>query len=113
LGCVLEAPCGDGIGRASGRGPRISDGAKRIGIHGRRVRHRLGLLRAEAYRFTGIALAIVMLVARKQPPWIIAAHRFVEVSIGIVVALVLTAVWPESGPPSANRKTATHSATTS
>lgn len=66
-----------------------------------------------AYRFTGITLAIVMLVARRQPPWLIAAHRFAEVSIGIAVALVLAAAWPESGPSSANRKTATRAATTS
>ena len=48
-----------------------------------------------AYRFAGITLAIIMLVARPQSAWIIAAHRFVEVSLGIVVALVLTAAWPE------------------
>ncbi len=48
-----------------------------------------------AYRFAGITLAIIMLVARPESAWIIAAHRFVEVSLGIVVALVLTAAWPE------------------
>ena len=48
-----------------------------------------------AYRFAGITLAIVMLVERTQPAHIIAAHRFVEVSIGIAIGLVLTAVWPE------------------
>jgi len=49
-----------------------------------------------AYRFAGVALAIVMLVARQQSPPIVAVHRFVEVSIGIGVALLLTALWPES-----------------
>jgi uncharacterized membrane protein YccC len=48
-----------------------------------------------AYRFAGITLAIIMLVARPQSAWIIAAHRFVEVSLGIAVALALTAAWPE------------------
>ena len=48
-----------------------------------------------AYRFAAITLAIVMLVARTRPAWIIAAHRFAEVSIGITVALVVTAIWPE------------------
>jgi uncharacterized membrane protein YccC len=62
----------------------------------------LGLLSAivyyadrSAYRFGGITLAIVMLVPRTGPAWQIAFHRFAEVSIGIGVALVLTAVWPE------------------
>lgn len=48
-----------------------------------------------AYRYASIALAIVMLINRAQNPWIVAMHRFVEVSIGIAVALVLTSVWPE------------------
>jgi uncharacterized membrane protein YccC len=48
-----------------------------------------------AYRFAGITLAIVTLVPRTSPAWRIATHRFIEVSIGIAVALVLTAVWPE------------------
>jgi uncharacterized membrane protein YccC len=59
-----------------------------------------GALRLDlsAYRFAGITLAIVMLVVRSQPPWLIAAHRFVEVSLGIAVALVLTALWPAREP---------------
>jgi uncharacterized membrane protein YgaE (UPF0421/DUF939 family) len=58
-----------------------------------------------AYRYACIALAIVMLITRAQNPWIIALHRFVEVSIGIAVALVLTSVWPErlSPMPAASR----------
>jgi len=52
-----------------------------------------------AFRFAGITLAIVMLVAHTQSPWIVAAHRFVEVSIGIVIGLLLAAVWPERQPP--------------
>ena len=51
-----------------------------------------------AYRYAGITLAIVMLVARTQPAWVIAIHRFFEISLGIVVGLLLTAVWPESQP---------------
>ncbi|HUL15675.1 MAG TPA: FUSC family protein [Terriglobales bacterium] len=48
-----------------------------------------------AYRFAGITLAIVMLIAHPQSHWTIAIHRFLEVSIGIVVGLLLTALWPE------------------
>jgi uncharacterized membrane protein YccC len=47
-----------------------------------------------AYRFAGITLAIVMLVGHATPPWLIAIHRFVEVSIGIAVGLAIAAVWP-------------------
>jgi uncharacterized membrane protein YccC len=48
-----------------------------------------------AYRFGGVAVAIVMLVVRNNPAWIAALHRFIEVSIGIGVGLVLTLLWPE------------------
>ena len=49
-----------------------------------------------AYRFGGVTLAIVTLVPRTGPAWKVAFHRFAEVSIGIVVALILTVVWPET-----------------
>jgi uncharacterized membrane protein YgaE (UPF0421/DUF939 family) len=48
-----------------------------------------------AYRFGGITLAIVMMVPRTEGAWQMALHRFVEVTIGIVVALILTVAWPE------------------
>jgi uncharacterized membrane protein YgaE (UPF0421/DUF939 family) len=48
-----------------------------------------------AYRFAGITEVIVMLVARERTARIIATHRFVEVSLGILVALIVTAAWPE------------------
>src|SRR5215813_3781078 len=48
-----------------------------------------------AYRYAGITLAIIMLVPRAANEWIIAMHRFFEVSIGIAVGLVISAVWPE------------------
>lgn len=55
------------------------------------------ILRVErgAYRYAGITLVIVMLIARTQPPWMVAIHRFIEISVGIAVGLILTAVWPE------------------
>jgi uncharacterized membrane protein YccC len=49
---------------------------------------------ASAYRFAAITLTIVLLVAHTRPPWTVAAHRFVEVSLGIAVALAVTLVWP-------------------
>jgi uncharacterized membrane protein YccC len=47
------------------------------------------------YRFAGITLAIVLLIGRGGPAWLVAIHRFVETSIGIAVGLVITALWPE------------------
>jgi uncharacterized membrane protein YccC len=60
----------------------------------------LGLISAilhlaqSAYRFAGITLTIVMLVVRGKAPQLIAVHRFVEVSLGIAVALAFTALCP-------------------
>jgi len=54
-----------------------------------------------AYRFGGVTLAIVLLVPRTLPAWQIACYRFVEVSIGIAVALLFATIWPEGEDPSA------------
>jgi uncharacterized membrane protein YccC len=48
-----------------------------------------------SYRFASITLAIVLLKPHTSPPWIVALHRFIEVSIGIVVGLAASAIWPE------------------
>jgi uncharacterized membrane protein YccC len=61
----------------------------------------LGILSAgfrverSAYRYASVAVAIITLVPRANQAWIVAIHRFVEVSIGIAVGLAITAVWPE------------------
>jgi uncharacterized membrane protein YgaE (UPF0421/DUF939 family) len=47
-----------------------------------------------AFRFAAITLSIVMLIPRTRAPWIAAWHRFLEVSLGIAVALAVTAIWP-------------------
>ena len=65
------------------------------GVH-QRLRDQLD---RTAYRYAGIALAVVMLVARSQPAWVVAIHRFIEVSIGIAVGLALTLLWPERQNP--------------
>jgi len=52
-----------------------------------------------AYRFAGITLAIVVLGWKAGPMWRVALHRFIEVSLGILIGLVMTAVWPEREPP--------------
>lgn len=47
-----------------------------------------------AYRFAAITLSIVLLIPRTRAPWLIGWHRFLEVSLGIAVALVVTTLWP-------------------
>jgi uncharacterized membrane protein YgaE (UPF0421/DUF939 family) len=52
-------------------------------------------LRVEgAYRFAAITLSIVLLIPHTRAPWIVGWHRFLEVSLGIAVALVVTTIWP-------------------
>ena len=46
-----------------------------------------------AYRFAAITLSIVVLIAHARPPWIVASHRFVEVSLGIAVGLGTAIAW--------------------
>jgi len=46
-----------------------------------------------AFRYASITLVIVMLVPRSTSGRLVALHRFLEVSIGIAVGLVLFAVW--------------------
>jgi uncharacterized membrane protein YgaE (UPF0421/DUF939 family) len=47
-----------------------------------------------AYRFAAITLSIILLIAHTRPAWIVSLHRFVEVSVGIAVALAISEVWP-------------------
>jgi uncharacterized membrane protein YgaE (UPF0421/DUF939 family) len=56
-----------------------------------------------AYRYASITLAIILLIPRSAAAWIIALHRFFEVSVGIIVALAVVAVWPEHQRTSANQ----------
>jgi uncharacterized membrane protein YccC len=52
-------------------------------------------LEKTAYRYASITLTIIVLIPRSAAPWTIALHRFTEVSVGIIVALAVVAVWPE------------------
>jgi uncharacterized membrane protein YgaE (UPF0421/DUF939 family) len=47
-----------------------------------------------AYRFAAITMSIVLLIPHTSAPWIVGWHRFLEVSLGIAVALVVTTAWP-------------------
>lgn len=48
---------------------------------------------ASAYRFGAIAFSIVVLIAHQASPWTVALHRFIEVSMGIAVALLVSYSW--------------------
>jgi uncharacterized membrane protein YccC len=47
------------------------------------------------YSYAGMTLVIIVLISRPEAPWIAAVHRFAEVSLGILVALAVVAVWRE------------------
>ena len=50
---------------------------------------------ADAARLAGVAVAIVMLTEHPARPWIAPLHRFLEVSFGIVIAVLVSAfIWP-------------------
>ena len=66
-----------------------------------------------AFRYAGITLSIVMLVARAEPAWMIAVLRFLEISVGIAVGLLLTAVWPETEPAAARSQISKRNSSTS
>jgi uncharacterized membrane protein YgaE (UPF0421/DUF939 family) len=52
-----------------------------------------------AYRLAAITLSIVLLITHSRPPWIVATERFIEVSLGIAVALAMTVAWPVERNP--------------
>src|SRR6266513_618648 len=52
-------------------------------------------LEKTAYHYASITLTIIGLIPRPAAPWIVALNRFLEVSVGIIVALAVVALWPE------------------
>jgi uncharacterized membrane protein YccC len=49
----------------------------------------------DTYRLAGVTVAIVMLISRAGSPWAVALHRFLEVALGVFVALLITLLmWP-------------------
>ena len=52
-------------------------------------------LEKTAYHYASITLTIIILIPRSAAPWIVALHKFIEVSVGIIVALAVVALWPE------------------
>ena len=54
-----------------------------------------GFVDRTAYRYVGITLAVILLIPHTLGIWTVALDRFIEVSIGIIVALAFTKLWPE------------------
>jgi len=51
-----------------------------------------------AYRFAGITLAIIVLPAYTAPAWVISLHRFLETVVGLVVGMIVMALWRGADP---------------
>lgn len=52
-------------------------------------------LTMSAYRFAGVTFAIIMLMHHGEIAWRIGLHRFLEVALGIAVALVVSIIGPD------------------
>jgi uncharacterized membrane protein YccC len=49
----------------------------------------------DSQRLATVTVAIIMLIGRPAAPWTVALHRFIEVSVGILIALVISlTLWP-------------------
>lgn len=44
----------------------------------------------QSYRLAAVTVAIIVLVNHTESPWMTAFHRFLEVSLGVVVALLIS-----------------------
>jgi uncharacterized membrane protein YccC len=52
---------------------------------------------SQNYRLACVTVAIVMLIDNGAPPWKASAYRFLEVALGILIALLISALPPRSG----------------
>ena len=90
LGAFFGALLGQNLGRSA---PVFGIGVLAVGLLSAVLR-----LDRPANRFAAIALTIVLLIPRAESAWVVALHRFIEVSVGILAGLFLSAVWPEQQP---------------
>jgi uncharacterized membrane protein YccC len=50
---------------------------------------------ADSQRLATVTVAIIMLIAHTSSAWVVAMHRFTEVALGILVALIVSlSLWP-------------------
>ena len=103
LGPSWQRFLGTMLGAALGAVAASQFSVPNVGVFGASV-FVLGLLRVvtridlNGYRLGAVTLGIVLLVPRTGAASTIALHRFIEVSVGIAVALALAVVWPEEVP---------------
>jgi uncharacterized membrane protein YgaE (UPF0421/DUF939 family) len=90
-GTALGALVGGLLAANFGRGVIVFG----LGVFGIGLLSAVLRLERPANRFAAITFAIVLLIARAKPAWVVALHRFLEVSVGIVVGLLMSALWPE------------------
>ena len=90
-GTALGAFVGALLAARFGRGVIIFG----LGVFGIGLLSAVLRLERPANRFAAIAFSIVVLVGRAESAWVVALHRFLEVSAGIVAGLLLSALWPE------------------
>ncbi|MGA9041439.1 MAG: aromatic acid exporter family protein [Terriglobales bacterium] len=57
--------------------------------------HGLGL--EDSYRLACVTVTIIMLISSTHSAWVTAGYRFLEVSLGIVVAVVIAAILEHKG----------------
>jgi len=50
----------------------------------------------ESYRIAAVTVAVVMLTGQTTSPWMTATYRFLEVSFGIIIALLISALFDPS-----------------
>jgi len=59
---------------------------------------------AESQRLATVTVAIIMLIGRTSSAWIVALHRFSEVALGILIALLVSlTLWPNHARRSVRR----------
>src|SRR5207237_4266425 len=52
-------------------------------------------LEKTAYRYASVTLTLIVLIPRTNPACIVALHRFIDLSVVIVVALLVAPIWLE------------------
>jgi uncharacterized membrane protein YgaE (UPF0421/DUF939 family) len=57
----------------------------------------LGLGLEDSYRLACVTVAIIMLTGSNRSAWVAASHRFLEVALGIVVAVLIAGILEHKG----------------
>ena len=52
-------------------------------------------LHPSSLRFGGIALTVVVAAADRSSVWLVASTRFVDVALGVIIALLVVRCWPK------------------